>query len=196
MNKKILLLSSAVVLSFSLAATDANAGFFSKLKDTATKAEKAVEKTVKKGFDKLKGAAKDVYKKAKKVGDKFVVEAKHIKDFVKENSKKYGPKAFDAFYKGVKGAGKAGVEAAKIIKDNRALIEPLIIKGIEIGGPAGAAIIGGVVSEVPALGPVAGGVVEFGANEALNMTKSLIEADLKKQSGEKTELTGYTNTDG
>lgn len=199
MNKKILFLSSALALSFSIAATDANAGFFDSLGKAVGKVKDEVKKDVKKVagladkvYKKLSKGAKKVYDKAKKVGGKLVVEAKHVKDFVKENGKKYGPKAFDAFYKGVKGAGDAGLKAAKIIKDNRELIEPFILKGIEVGGPAGTAIIGGIISEIPALGPVAGGIVEFGANEALNVTKGLIEADLKKQSGEKTEIAGYT----
>lgn len=187
MQKKILLLSASLALFLGAPHHQAQANFFTNLAHS-------VEDGVKKVVDKLSGTAKKVYEKAKKVGDKFVVEAKHVKDFVKENSKKYGPKAFDALVSGAKKASKGGVEAAKFLKDNRALIEPALLKAIEAGGGPAKSIVRIAVSEIPGAGPlIANSVVDIAMGTALNTVKGLIEADLEKQSGEKTEITGYVS---
>ena len=122
------------------------------------------------------------------MGHKFVVEAKHIKHYVKKKAHKYIPKAADAFIKTAKKAGKDGLKLAKWVKDNRKEFEPILQKALEIGGPIGLQTLSGALDGVV---PGAGRVVGAAGGAAIGLTQALIEADLQSESGEETEIEGY-----
>tara|TARA_A100000171_G_C2107120_1_gene132913 strand:+ start:613 stop:1212 length:600 start_codon:yes stop_codon:yes gene_type:complete len=198
MQRKVITLLSASALAMTVGATHVQAGFLSGLKNAAKSVEhkvedaaKSVEHKVEDIAKKLKGGAKKAFEKAKKVGDKFVIDAKHVKDFVKENAKKYGPTAADKFISVAKTMGKDGAKFAEWAVKHRSVVEEALMPALEAGKVA-LPVVGFAAGEIPVAGSVLSTIIETAGPKALDVTKFAIESDLKAQSGQKTEIEGYT----